>query len=171
MKEKPLFRLVPMTEEEARQICLWKYEGEYAVFNWPDWEELARKGEEFADPDIRRQQYFSVLDSNGILAGFVQFFPMLGITRLGLGMRPDLCGKGLSGPFLEAAVCEALRQKPENGVDLEVLTWNERAIRAYRKAGFVVTDTYVRPTPAGDSEFHCMVYSKQNTRLTSNKQC
>jgi RimJ/RimL family protein N-acetyltransferase len=151
-------KLVPMTEEHARQICRWRYEGEYAVYNAASWEEMAERGEEFADPDIRARQYFSAVDDNGELCGFAQFFPLVGVTRIGLGLRPDLCGRGLGSRFAAMIASEARRRKPGDEIDLEVFTWNRRAIRAYEKAGFVRTDTYVRPTPAGPAEFHCMVY-------------
>ena len=33
-----------LTEDDAKEICLWKYDGEYAVYNMPKWEEcLAKK--------------------------------------------------------------------------------------------------------------------------------
>ena len=53
---------------------------------------------------------------------------------------------------------QATRRAPEKEVDLEVLTWNIRAYKAYKNAGFVHTDTYERPTSNGIQVFHCMVY-------------
>lgn len=160
MTGKPHWRLVPMTEEHGRQICDWRYDGDYAIYNWKPWEEMEKTGEEFADPEIRAQQYCSAIDADGQLCGFAQLFPMVGVTRLGLGLRPDLCGHGWGSRFVEMIVEAAKRRKPGDEIDLEVLTWNARAIRAYEKAGFVRTDTYVRQTPTGPAEFHCMVYVK-----------
>lgn len=155
---RPLWHFVPMTEDHGRQICTWKYPEPYAVFNWSPWDELEARSEEFADPAIRREQFEAVLDERGELCGFAQFFPLEGWTRLGLGLRPDRCGHGLGRSFTEAIVARALQRTPHNRVDLEVLTSNRRAIRVYRKAGFAVSDTYVRNTPTGPDEFHCMVY-------------
>ena len=90
--------------------------------------------------------------------GFAQLFPMEGVTRLGLGMRPDWCGLGMGKRFVQSIVAEARRRRPEDEIDLEVLAWNERAIRTYRNAGFQLTDTYERMTPTGKALFHCMVY-------------
>jgi len=59
-----------------------------------------------------------------------------------------------------AIVKEARRRAPHDEIDLEVLTWNDRAIRTYEKAGFERTDTYRRMTPSGMAQFHCMVYLK-----------
>ncbi|MFD1957119.1 GNAT family N-acetyltransferase [Paenibacillus thailandensis] len=150
--------LVPMEREHAEQICRWRYEPLYDFYRWPAWERMEREGIEFGDPALREAQYRSVLDGRGELIGFAQLFPMAGVTRLGMGLRPDRCGQG-KGPLLAALLAEeALRRHPEHEIDLEVLAWNTRAIRAYEKAGFAVTDTYVRRAPQGEAEFHCMVY-------------
>jgi len=157
-------RLAPMTDAHAEAICGWRYPPPYDRFDWPAWEEMAARGMEFADPWIRETQYASVLNDRDELIGYVQFFPLLNATRLGLGLRPDLCGKG-GGPFLtRLAAEEALRRSPGVEVDLEVLAWNIRAIRAYKKAGFVLDDTYCRQTPTGPDCFHCMVYRPATPR-------
>ncbi|GAB2701360.1 GNAT family N-acetyltransferase [Paenibacillus thermoaerophilus] len=164
----PTLSVVPMTEQHAEEICRWRYEPPYDVFNWPDWTRMVREGAEFGDPGIRERQYAAVVAGSGadgsnpdgpVLVGYAQFFPITGVTRLGLGLRPDLCGRGLGTALVRTIVEEARRRAPQNAIDLEVLTWNVRAIRAYEKAGFVVADTYVRPTPCGPSEFHCMEYN------------
>ncbi|MDF2725110.1 MAG: acetyltransferase [Paenibacillus sp.] len=118
-----------MQEEHGKQICGWSYPEPYSVFNWSDWDELAARSEEFGDPGIRSSQYEAVFDEQGL------------------------------GPSFTQAIVDRARQRtPHNGIDLEVLTSNTRAIRAYAKTGFAIRDTYVRPTPTGPDEFHCMVY-------------
>lgn len=121
---------------------------------------MLREQTEFADPHIRAEQYRAVVDASGELSGFVQFFPIVGVTRLGLGLHPDLCGKGsgIGVQFVQLLTREALRHAHGQEIDLEVLVWNERAIRTYERAGFTITDTYEKQTPTGMSNFHCMVY-------------
>jgi ribosomal protein S18 acetylase RimI-like enzyme len=206
------WRLMPMNEDHARQICEWRYDGPYAIYNWSSWEELCLKHEEFTDPEIRAQQYLSAIDvsetvgtsvgytigsigaanttnfdstgsigaidrsigeagttgaivdgvanaaSPDRLCGFAQLFPLVGVTRLGLGLRPDLCGRGLGSAFSKLIAQEARTRRPANEIDLEVLVWNTRAIKAYERAGFHIADTYERGTPTGPDIFHCMVY-------------
>ncbi|UHA75972.1 GNAT family N-acetyltransferase [Paenibacillus sp. 481] len=149
-----------MSEQDAATICTWKYEPPYDLYNFSPWEDMQAEGEEFGDPMLRQQQYVSVRDEAGQLVGFAQFFPMLGVTRLGLGMRPDLKNKGNGAEFVRTIVEEAIRRTPTNEIDLEVLTWNERATHVYEKVGFGITDTYERPTPCGTGTFHCMVFQK-----------
>ncbi|GIP50921.1 Mycothiol acetyltransferase [compost metagenome] len=156
---KSTFRIVPMEEPHGAEICTWRYDSPYDIYSWLPWDQMKALDVEFGNPAIRAEQYVSVLNEAGELAGFAQYFPMEGVTRLGIGMKPDLCGHGLGKLFVRTIVEEARHRKPDNQIDLEVLTWNTRAIRAYQKAGFVITDLYEKMTPGGVSKpFYCMVH-------------
>jgi len=161
-------RLAPMSAAHAEAICEWRYPPPYDRFNWPSWEEVTAEGLEIGDSWIRETQYAAVLNGKDELVGYVQFFPLLNATRLGLGLRPDLCGKGGGAVLARLAAEEALRHSPGVEVDLEVLAWNVRAIRAYEKAGFVLDDTYCRQTTSGPDLFHCMVYRPARRRERSS---
>ncbi|MFC5450459.1 GNAT family N-acetyltransferase [Paenibacillus aestuarii] len=160
------WRVHPLTLAHAQALCGWRYPPPYNLYNWSDWATMQHEQIEFADPLIRDNQYAAVVDEDSQLVGFVQFFPIVGVTRLGLGLHPALCGQstargtgqGLGVPFVKLLVQEALRRAPQNEIDLEVLTWNTRAIRTYERAGFHITDTYEKLTPTGNAMFHCMVY-------------
>ncbi len=152
------FYTVPMSESHGQQICSWVYEPPYNIYGFLPWEQMRALEIEFGDPMLREEQYISVLTAAGELAGFAQIFPMSNVSRLGLGLRPDLCGQGLGKSFVRTVVQETLVRRPESPVDLEVLTWNERAIRTYHQAGFRITDEYERRTPDGMRNFYCMVY-------------
>lgn len=156
------FHVVPMEISHAEDISEWNYEAPYNIYEWMPWSQMEALGIEFGDPELRRNQYVSVVNEQGILCGFAQLFPMEGVVRLGIGMRPELCGHGLGHIFMEAIVQAALTRYPEREIDLEVLTWNQRAIRTYQKCGFTITDTYERRTPTGNKPFYCMVYDKKH---------
>lgn len=157
---EPMFFLRTMTESDAKLICTWRYPTPYDVYNWKPWEEMLTHQLDFADPAIREKQYYTVTDVSGELIGFAQLFPMVGLTRIGLGMRPELCGQRSGQAFMTAIIQEACQRasRTSNELDLEVLTWNVRAIHVYQQAGFQINDTYMRPTPTGTAEVHCMVY-------------
>jgi ribosomal-protein-alanine N-acetyltransferase len=160
-KRDPLdMTICSLETSHAEEICSWIYEAPYDIYNWPDWEKMKKDGIEFGDPVLRAAQYAAVLGGQQKLIGFAQFFPLTGVTRLGLGLRPDLCGHGLGPAFTRLIIAEAKRRAPQNEIDLEVLTWNTRAARAYERAGFYITDTYSRSTPTGFAECHCMVYEE-----------
>lgn len=154
----PAFRFGRMSEEDGARICEWRYPPPYDKYRWPTWEHMKLAEREFGDPEIRERQYASVRDGGGELIGYVQFFPMEGVVRLGLGLRPDCCDLGWGPAFVAATVAEAARRAPEAEIDLEVETWNVRAIRAYEKAGFAQTDRYDRQSAHGIVSILCMVY-------------
>ncbi|REK67509.1 MAG: GNAT family N-acetyltransferase [Cohnella sp.] len=156
------FRIGPMTEADAEEICSWRYPAPYDRYRWPAWEEMRSQGKEFGDPDIRQSQYASVRDKEQALVGYAQFFPMTGVVRLGLGLRPDCCGIGWGAELMRALVAEASARYPGAEIDLEVESWNKRAIRAYEKAGFVITDSYTRRATHGCVHICCMVYQQKD---------
>lgn len=153
-----IFYTIPLTEQHAAEVCTWVYDPPYNIYGWMPWQQMKELGIEFGDPEIRQQQYLSVLDQKEQLAGFAQLFPLGDTIRLGIGMRPDLCGHGYGEAFVEAIVKTAQTRNPVAEIDLEVLTWNQRAIRTYQKADFYITDMYERRTPDGMKPFYCMVY-------------
>ncbi|GGD96609.1 GNAT family N-acetyltransferase [Paenibacillus nasutitermitis] len=155
------YTVTALSPLQAEELCSWRYEPPFDFYNWSSWGVMLQLGLEFGDEEIREKQYCAVVDGDGSLVGFIQFFPLLGVTRIGLGMRPELCGQGLGLKFMQAVVEEGLRRAPGDELDLEVHIWNLRAIRAYEKAGFVVSDTYIRRTVDGPIEVHCMVYSPE----------
>lgn len=153
-----VFHTIPLTELHAAEVCTWIYEPPYNIYGWMAWEQMKELGIEFGDPIIREKQYLSVLDKHEQLAGFAQLFPLGDTIRLGIGMRPDLCGHGYGEEFVRAIVQTAQERSATAEIDLEVLTWNQRAIRTYQKADFYITDMYERRTPDGMKPFYCMVY-------------
>ena len=152
------FILTELSSQLAETLCTWRYPSPFDFYNWSSWEIMQQLGIEFGDAYIRNQQYAAALDSEGTFSGFAQFFPLLGVTRIGLGLRPDLCGQGLGLPFVQAITAEARHRAPNDEIDLEVHVWNLRAIRTYERANFVIADTYPRRTADGLVDVHCMTY-------------
>jgi ribosomal-protein-alanine N-acetyltransferase len=147
-----------MTEEEGHAISTWQYPAPYNLYLWPLWETMVQQGLEFGDPHIRQTQYQAVHDKHKQLVGFIQFFP-IGLTlRLGMGLKPDCCDQGWGSTLTLLAVEEARRRLPGAEIDLEVEQWNTRAIRAYERAGFIITDAYDRQAAQGTVSVFCMVW-------------
>ncbi|BBH23287.1 N-acetyltransferase [Paenibacillus baekrokdamisoli] len=156
-----IFTVTALSPELAAMLCTWRYDPPFDFYNWSSWEVMLQLGIEFGDEYIRDKQYAAVLDQKGTFVGFAQFFPLLDVTRIGLGLRPDLCGNGLGLPMVKAIVSEALRRSPSDEIDLEVHVWNLRAIRTYEQADFIITDTYPKRTADGLVDVHCMTYTPQ----------
>jgi RimJ/RimL family protein N-acetyltransferase len=155
-----------LTLQHCKEICSWRYPAPYDIYNWFPWGIMVAQELQFADPCIRVSQFAAVVqveeekNHEAELIGYVQYFPLHEVTRLGVGLRPDLCSQGLGALFMDAILKEALSRNPHYEIDLEVHTWNERAQKTYANAGFVKTDEYERMTPTGKGRFYCMVYKR-----------
>jgi ribosomal-protein-alanine N-acetyltransferase len=125
-------KVVPLTDEHAAAISGWQYEFPY---EWYDTSNDPRRVELFAHP-AKRETLRAVVDDDGELVGFFNFVREGDEVRLGLGMRPDLTGHGFAQPFIHAGLDYASLEWRPKRFRLWVARWNERALRAYRRAGF-----------------------------------
>jgi [ribosomal protein S18]-alanine N-acetyltransferase len=136
------FAIRAMTDADARAIAEWRYPGEYAFYDVDgDPRDLA----ELYDPARWGREYFAADDEDGALAGFFVIKRRGGFTEIGLGLRPELTGRGLGSPFLEAGVAYAA----PGPYALHVATFNARAIKVYERAGFVAVQHYEHFTNGG----------------------
>jgi RimJ/RimL family protein N-acetyltransferase len=152
------FRL--MDEADARAVQAWRYDGEYAVYNWD------ADGDDPAELLDRRSPHYAVRDERSELVGFFAFGSSADITDsppgiygedrsvlVGLGMRPDLTGKGLGLAFVNAGLAFGTAQFAPTAFRLFVMTFNERAIRVYERAGFQRVGVVMQHSPQGDRPF------------------
>lgn len=159
-------KLEPMSEEDGQAICEWRYPAPYELFRWPTWETMLKYGREFADAEIRHEQYLAVRTTKDKeLVGYVQLFPMDRTLRIGMGLRPDCCDRGWGAMLTRLVVQECCRRQPDAEIDLEVEQWNKRAIRVYEKSGFIITDEYERLASHGTVSVFCMVWNKEQSPL------
>jgi ribosomal-protein-alanine N-acetyltransferase len=161
MENNPVLRLDEMTEDDAEAICQWRYPAPYDSYRWPSWDSIVKEGREFGDKHIRSTQYLAVRNDQKLLIGYVQLFAMERTLRIGMGLKPDCCDQGWGPILTKLAVEEARYRQPNAEIDLEVEQWNKRAIRAYEKAGFVVTDEYERRATHGTVSVFCMVWNNK----------
>jgi ribosomal-protein-alanine N-acetyltransferase len=142
-----------MEDEEATQISGWHYEPPYDFYDaTSDADDL----QELLDPKRRKDTYFSVFDEEGVLVGFFQFERAGKTVDIGLGMRPDLTGKGLGIEYLLAGLEFARERFSPDRFTLSVATFNERAILVYERAGFRRGDEYVHNINGGEYLFVSM---------------
>lgn len=156
------FTFAPMTEEDARAVQAWRYEREYAVYNMePD------DPEGVAEMLDRRSPHYAVRDEHGSLVGFFVFGASAGIhfpappalydedgaILVGLGLHPDLTGKGLGLAFVQAGLAFARQQFAPRSYRLFVMTFNERAIRVYERAGFERVQVVIQHSQEGERPF------------------
>ncbi len=149
-----------MNEEDARAIQSWRYEGEYAVYN-------AGADDGISELMDRRSPYYAARDERGELVGFFCFgasaslggYAEPGIyaedrsVLVGLGLRPDLTGKGVGLAFVNAGLAFGAEQFAPSAFRLYVMTFNQRAIRVYERAGFQPVGEVIQHGPQGDRRF------------------
>jgi [ribosomal protein S18]-alanine N-acetyltransferase len=131
-----------MSEDFAEQILKWKYEQPYDFYN----NEVSDEGIK----ELMENSYSVILDQNEKLVGFFcvgkaaqvpagsQFgaYPE-DFIDIGLGMNPELTGRGFGAAFFSFIL--SYIQETYNDLPLRLTVWklNLRAIHLYEKLGFV----------------------------------
>jgi ribosomal-protein-alanine N-acetyltransferase len=158
----PGYVFEPMSDEQARAVVAWRYEAPYDFYDVANDPEGL---EELLGPPERREGYYAVL-SDDELVGFFCYgpggrlqdfdYPDDGSVDVGLGLRPDLTGRGRGLGFVRAGLEFGRRSFSPAGFRLFVATFNERAIRVYERAGFRRLEVFVRYKDGVDQPFLLM---------------
>jgi [ribosomal protein S18]-alanine N-acetyltransferase len=144
------FHFVQLSQEEAEEIAEWRYPEPYSFYDWTaDPDDLR----ELLDPALRGEAYWAVRDDSGELVGYFSLKPKGEDVEIGLGLRPDLTGRGLGADFLAAGLDFARQRFAPQRFTLAVATFNERAITVYERAGFTRKRIYLHSTNGGEWEF------------------
>jgi ribosomal-protein-alanine N-acetyltransferase len=147
------FHFKPLTERDANAIAGWHYNGIYSFYDMDqDPEDLA----ELLDP-ASWDRYYRVSDENDNLIGFFSYEQEGETVEIGLGLRPDLTGRGLGLAFVQAGLDFGLEMFHPVFFCLSVVSFNQRAIQVYERAGFRQVETYMQETNGGAYEFVRMV--------------
>jgi [ribosomal protein S18]-alanine N-acetyltransferase len=122
-----------MLQVHAAEIATWRYPEPYSFYDADaDPDDLIL----LLDADTRRGRYFAAFGEAATLIGFFEFKTHGDEVVVGLGLRPDLTGRGLGLAFLEQGLAFARERFEPTGFRLSVAAFNERAIRVYERAGF-----------------------------------
>ncbi len=144
-----------MMQEQAEDIAYnWHYDGIYSFYDMEaDEEDFAA----FLDSNKRNSTYVVTKDSE--VVGFFSFNRTENNTiDIGLGMRPNLTGSGNGSEFIKAGMGFAKSTYSPDKITLSVATFNQRAIKVYRKIGFKDVETFMQDTNGSSFEFLKMVY-------------
>ncbi|MCD5324400.1 MULTISPECIES: GNAT family N-acetyltransferase [Pontibacillus] len=145
-----------LTQEQAEDIAFnWHYDGEYSFYDMEaDKEDL----DEFLNPEERGNSTFAVTKENELVAFFSFSEVADGTFDIGLGMRPDLTGKGNGLEFLRAGINFIQTEYKPEKVTLSVATFNQRAIKLYKRIGFKDVEIFSQDTNGSTFEFLKMEY-------------
>ena len=107
------------------EIMDWHYEPPYDFYDTA------------ADPPEDPAKFRIVRGKDGRVEAFWYFDrPEDGVAEVGIGLRPDLTGKGLGERFMTAQLDYARQQWSPRTFRLFVTDWNARAIALYERLGF-----------------------------------
>lgn len=127
----------PLRAGEGAQVGAWTYPPPFDIYE---------VGTDAGEPSAKAG-YLAVVDDTDALVGFVVLgsearVPGLevvpGVVDIGVGMRPDLVGRGL-GRKLGRAIGRMVNTRPEPHARIVVKKWNQRSLRLARALGFEPT--------------------------------
>ena len=124
--------ILEMTGDRHAEMRSWRYPPPYDFYDGD------------VDEPLNPQRYFAALDADGSLAGFYYFEEKPPDLDYGLGLRPDLVGRGLGLDFFQRGLEFARERYHPRRVYLHVAEFNERARIVYERAGFEVVSRHVR---------------------------
>jgi RimJ/RimL family protein N-acetyltransferase len=117
----------------ASEVAAWHYEPPYDFY---DLASDPHDEAEMRDPAYAAQYRAVLEDGDERLGAFWYFKPQGDVVEVGIGLRPDLTGRGLGEEFLRAQLDYARGEWRPATFRLFVAAWNERAIRLYERLGF-----------------------------------
>ena len=139
-----------ITPRDAEQIAGWHYREPYSLYNLsPD-----------AIPTLLdpKNRYYAVTDTQDILVGYGCFGcegMLVGgeyrkaepeVLDVGVGLRPELTGRGWGALFISAILDFAAKQFEPQTFRVTIAEFNQRSIRAFEGLGFKETHRFNRPT-------------------------
>ena len=125
-------RIEPASPEAYALLRKWRYPPPYDFYDGD------------VDPPENPERFFAARDEDGELIGFYYFEPNPPDLDYGLGLRPDLTGRGLGLDFFRTGLAFARELYGPSRVFLHVAEFNDRARRVYERAGFRVISSHVR---------------------------
>jgi RimJ/RimL family protein N-acetyltransferase len=117
----------------ASEVAMWHYEAPYDFY---DLTSDPHDAAEMRDP-AHAPHYRAVFgDRDDLLDAFWYFDWQGDVVDVGIGLRPELTGRGLGESFLHAQLDYATSEWAPATFRLFVAAWNGRAIRLYERLGF-----------------------------------
>ena len=151
-----MFTTTSFTLEFAKEVCSWRYNDEYSIYDFPSWEIVKQDKWSIANLGKREKEFYAVIDETNKLCGFIRLQDHHNYILLGLGLKPSLCGKGHGSELMSLIIELCNNIYSGKKILLVVRSFNKRAIRCYEKAGFKIVEIFNKINPHGEDEFFKM---------------
>ena len=143
----------PITKEQINEMVYWHYEPPYDVYNLDNPPENVPEAiAYFLDPNL---PCYAVMDDDDTLLAFFTFGKDAQVPGgdysaealdIGLGVRPDLTGKGMGEQFVTAVIDFAITTHHPTTLRVTIAEFNGRARRVWEKQGFTTQQHFVATT-------------------------
>ena len=155
------YHIIPMNPEYAAEISVWQYPAPYSIYSMDGSQELLN--------ELQDGSYWVAQDNSDEVIDYFCFgenarvptqdtivvYQFEDALDVGLGMRPDICGRGLGLDFILCGLDYATKAYSHRVLRLTVAAFNERAITVYQQVGFEYVSSFVR-SGAAPMKFHVM---------------
>jgi ribosomal-protein-alanine N-acetyltransferase len=143
------YRIEPMNAADFEDMASWRYEPPYEFYD------------SNVEPVLNPERFFAVRDDSGALVGHYYFQMKGDALEYGIGLRPELTGRGLGLVIFRAGLDFGKERFAPASVTLAVAAFNARAISVYERGGFRETGRHVRTFERfGEVEFVDMVLAE-----------
>lgn len=163
------YKLTLLTELLAEEICSWKYEGRYSVYNFSDWDEVVKNKWDLSIKEKRELEFVGLTYKNNFIA-YGRIFSVDKKIFLGVGIKPEQCGSGHGKNVMSLLIEEAEKRNLLESIYVEVRTFNTRAKKCYESIGFEIVDEYMKKTFKNVDKFYLMRLDKKDRVLKIEKQ-
>ena len=149
-----------LSQQHALEIAnTWHYEVPYDFY---DMKNDLEDYEEIISPEARGGRYYQVMREGKLYGFFCLEQKGERNLELGLGMKPEHCGKGQGATFLQEILDFIVENFAPQVISLSVADFNHRAQQLYLKMGFEV----VRRIPQeSNGDIHLFVEMEKNAEF------
>ncbi|WP_322622481.1 GNAT family N-acetyltransferase [Aedoeadaptatus coxii] len=147
--------LIPLEERHVADFLNWQDHTDplYAMFNFEETAETIGEWYRWKTED-KRDLYYAIMEK-GRAIGYIGLKNISPITRKGeVGIIIDCAemGKGYGREAMEELIRLGFEELELETLYLEVLPWNERAMKLYKRLGFRKTASIFRPMDLPEDE-------------------
>lgn len=137
----------PLNEKNAWAILDWKYDPPYDIYDLASSDRDATL-QYVLDP---QNAFYGIYGQQGQLEAFCSFGPdgqvpggdySMTALDIGLGLRPDLTGRGHGSEYVNAVIDFACRTYRPDRLRVTIAAFNSRALRVWEKAGFQLVQKF-----------------------------
>ena len=159
----PKFHIQPISEHQAIAVLSWRYAHPYDCYNFKGTLESGLV--EFLHPD---NSFHAILNAQGRLESYCSFGAdgqvpggdyRTKALDLGLGIRPELTGKGHGKYYARAVMAYGFEHYKAQRLRVTIAAFNKRAQRVWRKLGFKPEEAF---TKLSTEERFLILYSEAN---------